>query len=334
MFSMLLLGVGSALASDTWVKDSDPGYSYPRPLGVSGPVTIGDTFGGMVTWGLPESTAPPPSPPTFPAAFDARVYWNGTSGRPNCSTMVTVQNQGGCGSCWAFGTSESFSDRVCVASNGAVDKIFSAQEATSCTGCMGKAKGSFNASCAYTGCNGGQTADAWRFFAEQGLVSRTCWPYGAPSPKVTCNASEMMNHTCADNEKWKLQFAKEGSVIGISTIDHMKQELMANGPISSQFKVFEDFFQYKSGVYNGCSPPSNQSRKLAGYHAIKIVGWGSTDIDPVLDYWTVQNSWGPGWGMSGYFNMVMDFTDQFGVNHSSCGIGTQAIVGQADVTRF
>lgn len=49
---------------------------------------------------------------------------------------------------------------------------------------------------------------------------------------------------------------------------------------------------------------------------------------------TVQNSWGPGWGMSGYFNMVMDFTDQFGVNHSSCGIGTQAIVGQADVTRF
>ena len=50
-------------------------------------------------------------------------------------------------------------------------------------------------------------------------------------------------------------------------------------------KVYNDFFQYKSGVYNGCSPPANQSRKIAGYHAIKIVGWGSTDIDPVLDYW-------------------------------------------------
>ena len=34
-----------------------------------------------------------------------------------------------------------------------------------------------------------------------------------------------------------MQYAKEGSVIGISTIDGMKQELMANGPISSQFKV-------------------------------------------------------------------------------------------------
>jgi C1A family cysteine protease len=40
------------------------------------------------------------------------------------------------------------------------------------------------------------------------------------------------------------------------------------------------------------------------------VGWGSTDVDPVLDYWTVQNSWGPKWGMAGYFNIVMDFTDE------------------------
>jgi hypothetical protein len=32
---------------------------------------------------------------------------------------------------------------------------------------------------------------------------------------------------------------------------------------------------------------------------VKIVGWGSTDIDPSLDYWTVQNSWGPTWGMDG-----------------------------------
>ena len=53
-------------------------------------------------------------------------------------------------------------------------------------------------------------------------------------------------------------------------------------------------FHYKSGVYNGCSPPANMSRKVAGYHAVKIVGWGTTDIDPSLDYWTVQNSWGAG----------------------------------------
>jgi len=71
-----------------------------------------------------------------------------------------------------------------------------------------------------------------------------------------------------------------------------------------------------------------------GYHAVKIVGWGSTDIDPTLDYWTVQNSWGPKWGQSGYFNMVMDFKDEFNVSHSSCGIGTGVIAGLADIDRM
>ena len=26
------------------------------------------------------------------------------------------------------------------------------------------------------------------------------------------------------------------------------------------------------------------SRKIAGYHAVKIVGWGETDVDPTLKY--------------------------------------------------
>ena len=119
------------------------------------------------------------------------------------------------------------------------------------------------------------------------------------------------------------------------------------------------------GVYNGCSPPANQTRKIAGYHAVKIVGWGQTDIDPTLQYWTVQvrsvkkndfrfiialknadfpltkmtrfnvlqNSWGPTWGQEGYFKMVWDFTDEFNVTHSSCGLGKQVVAGLPDFTR-
>jgi hypothetical protein len=76
---------------------------------------------------------------------------------------------------------------------------------------------------------------------------------------------------------------------------------------------------------------------------------GTTDIDPTLSYWTVQSesprgtdqpskstapqhvsaclclcvadSWGPTWGEEGYFKMVWDFTDEFNVTHSSCGVG-------------
>ena len=115
-------------------------------------------------------------------------------------------------SCWAFGTSESFSDRYCVATKGKVDAILSAQEATSCVGCMGKTKAAFNSSCTYNGCNGGQTASAWKYFTEEGLTTAACFPYGpAPmGPKLKCNSSrEAINKTCADKSKWTPRFAKE-----------------------------------------------------------------------------------------------------------------------------
>jgi hypothetical protein len=133
---------------------------------------------GAIKWGpRPNIRAPPEGIPT---EFDARVHWAYNESDPesfNCSVIHTVENQGGCGSCWAFGSSEAFSDRTCIASKGKVNLIMSPQEVTSCAGCMEKA-GGLNTSCAYNGCGGGQPHTAWEFFAEDGLVDVTCWPYG------------------------------------------------------------------------------------------------------------------------------------------------------------
>jgi len=52
-----------------------------------------------------------------PADFDSRTKW------PTCVHPVLDQEQ--CGSCWAFGTSESFSDRICVATNGSTNVVVS-----------------------------------------------------------------------------------------------------------------------------------------------------------------------------------------------------------------
>ena len=117
--------------------------------------------------------------------FGPGDFWNGesTGGRPgiNCTTVHTVENQGGCGSCWAFGSSEAFSDRTCIASEAKVDMILSPQEPTSCTGCMNLSKAralnGFDATCGYNGCGGGSPEKAWEFFAAEGLVSASCWPY-------------------------------------------------------------------------------------------------------------------------------------------------------------
>ena len=60
----------------------------------------------------------------LPDNFDARVTW---------PTLVhPVRDQGQCGSCWAHAASETFSDKLAIATNGSINPIFSVQELVSC----------------------------------------------------------------------------------------------------------------------------------------------------------------------------------------------------------
>jgi hypothetical protein len=69
--------------------------------------------------------------------------------------------------------------------------------------------------------------------------------------------------------------------------------------------VYDDFMYYSGGVY------SHVSGKLDGGHAIEIVGYDDTN-----QCFIVKNSWGTGWGESGFFQInydqVTDPNVQFG----------------------
>ena len=86
----------------------------------------------------------------------------------------------------------------------------------------------------------------------------------------------------------------------------IKEDLYKNGPVNTGFKVYDDFLTYKSGIYR------QQSNKLLGGHAVKIVGWGKEND---VEYWIVQNSWTAGWGENGFFSIKM----------GECGIDSGAV---------
>ena len=61
----------------------------------------------------------PPAKPTLyggvevvPEHFDARSKWS------ECPSVREIRDQGGCGSCWAFGAVTAISDRICIHSKG------------------------------------------------------------------------------------------------------------------------------------------------------------------------------------------------------------------------
>jgi cathepsin B len=194
---------------------------------------------------------------------------------PEC--MLGIRNQANCGSCWAFGGTTSLQERFCYKSNGDVKPILAPQDPVSCD--------TFN-----MGCNGGILYYHWLYLSGEGVVDEDCFPYTAGEGDV----EPCPDNKCKNQAEWK-KYVSNG-FDNFYTAEDIKNDLPLNGPLETQFNVYSDFMQYKSGIYE------YTSGKLEGGHAVVIVGFGSENGK---NYWICQNSWGPNWGEDGYFRIKM-----------------------------
>lgn len=214
----------------------------------------------------------------LPDHFDSREKW-GTCVHP-------VQDQGQCGSCWAFGATGSFSDRLCIASNAKYNFSLSVEQMVSCN------------MFGLEGCNGGEPVSAFIYTAQWGLPTDSCFPYtaginGIPPP---CRSS------CVNSEPWVLYYNQLTSIRWHLTVDWIMDSIYNHGPVEACFTVYEDFMRYKSGIY------VHKTGSQLGGHCVILLGWG---VEDGMEYWIAQNSWGTSWGDEGYFKI------QKGVN--MCG---------------
>ena len=249
-----------------------------------------------------------------PKEFDPRKKWT------NCKSISMIWDQGGCGSCWAFGAATAMSDRMCIHSkDNKVQVHVSPENLLTC--CF---------TCGF-GCNGGFPGAAWSFWHRKGLVTGGlygtndgCQPYdikpcehhtnGTRGPCEEGGRTPKCHHFCENKAYTKKYdedktFGQKAYSVPSNEKDIMV-ELMTNGPVEGAFTVFSDFPNYKSGVYQ------HVSGNALGGHAIRILGWGEENGTP---YWLVANSWNYDWGDNGTFKILR------GKDH--CGIESSVVAG-------
>eukprot|EP01113_Clastostelium_recurvatum_P001786 TRINITY_DN10738_c0_g1_i3.p1 TRINITY_DN10738_c0_g1~~TRINITY_DN10738_c0_g1_i3.p1 ORF type:complete len:263 (+),score=49.63 TRINITY_DN10738_c0_g1_i3:35-823(+) len=208
----------------------------------------------------------------IPASFDSRDKW------PGC--VSPVRDQGQCGSCWAFSSTSVLADRFCVASNATIKRLLSPQYMLDCnTDCQYPLLGT---NC-QQGCQGGYMDNAWNYFRDDGVVKDSCLTYQAQKGSSCPSSCNGYSGSVSSETK----FETTGTCQKFGTVRDAQIDILLYGPIQGAFTVYEDFYEYKSGVY------VHSSGAEKGGHAIRIVGWGTENG---VDYWTVANSWGTGWG--------------------------------------
>ena len=257
----------------------------------------------------------------------ANFFWGNVNGT---NFLTETRNQHipqYCGSCWAFGTTSSLSDRILInfPETARPETILAPQVLVNCN---------------YGGsCEGGDPYSAYESIASNGVPDETCQNYEAVDGECkpfgiceTCSPGTppkpFLPGTCSTVPGYKLWTIEEyghvhtgpnRDVAGnlVSKQDKLKMELMQGGPVSCGIHVTNKFEAYTGGIFSEYVlwPMPN--------HELSLVGWG-IDQSTNTEYWIGRNSWGTYWGEKGFFRIQM-YKDNLGVE-DSCTWATPSVM--------
>jgi KDEL-tailed cysteine endopeptidase len=209
-----------------------------------------------------------------------------------------VKNQGSCGSCWAFSAIGSTESAIAIATNSSAPSL-SEQQLVDCD-------------TQSDGCEGGLMDFGFDYEKNHTMCSEKEYPYKGQDLKCTDTVCvdqtfKIVNYTdVTPNSKSAMKAALTQQPVSVA---------VDAGNLAWQF--------YFGGIV----------RSLCGTsldHGVLAVGYGydGSSIWGYTDYWLVKNSWGSGWGESGFIRIKADESSKGG----TCGLLAQASYPTVEVT--
>jgi len=139
--------------------------------------------------------------------------------------------------------------------------------------------------------SGASLRDGIKVLADQGVCQESLWPYDIN--KFTSKPSD---------ECYQAAQAHKAIVYQrLTTLNDMRACLAAGFPLVFGITVYESF-ESDQVAKSGIVPMPSKSERSLGGHALLAVGYND-QFSTIL----VRNSWGPNWGINGYFTLPYQY---------------------------
>jgi hypothetical protein len=243
--------------------------------------------------------------PTDPAV-DMRDY--GIVTVPTEST----DNQGDCGACWAFATTNALETSILLANGSTGDHTYenfslSKDQVYNCTGPTDLALGIHIAG---NDCGGGLQPSAANYVKDHS-IARATGPFSGIHDLSICHRpvtpavyqASRWGWICDPGDSGNIVNAV-GTVIGLRSYcftpsnESIKQAIVKHGSVVSSIYIGGNIYNYTGGVYDE-NDHDPKGVSLGAFplvnHVIQMIGW-----DDAKQAWLIKNSWGPSWGENGF----------------------------------